>query len=635
MEDSNFFFSYSSSQNSSSETILFKTKGGETKCYRVTESFLEIPDPITDNFSITSLKEFLNRDQAVPVCVIWYNWDSQNITIARDAFGQIPVYYSYIPEKELRFSTTINTLSAFREKTDSSLPSINLKPLENYFEFAGQSIAYSPSTFFSSIHTILPGHFVIFDKNSQKSISYLNYNPEKYSHLKTLSAFGTIFKELFFKRIKALVANQKIIGMHLSGGLDSSSVAVSAHFLAASTTKHSFCYDVPSSSIEDIPLSKEVAEVIDSQHHFITPDYCYVNQLYNFLKAHGQPIYSIGATGLTEKSFALANQLNCSILLTGHDGDSIVGKGRNFFRSLVKDKNWQALDNEITAFCESDCYIDYHPESAAKTIDSRKEALLRNILLKEVKRAIKSGGFKFFKVIRNALKHFNISPFYFIKELAISLANRRTSRSVSFSVLRKNFLNQNFATLDGPSSTFSDTLEGDNLKHHLNILFNPFVKVNEEFYSKSGLFDINLQHPFLDKELYELCLAVPPKFLFNHGYSRGPLREAMKDLLPEKVKSRITKANFSKYTKESTLSLHFESQEFLVPSSPVWDFVKNAKYHDFIKVLQHSENEIPDLRYTFFILRTICLAVWLHIYKNNDFVVPVYENRIDLNTDIV
>lgn len=58
-------------------------------------------------------------------------------------------------------------------------------------------------------------------------------------------------------------------------------------------------------------------------------------------------------------------------------------------------------------------------------------------------------------------------------------------------------------------------------------------------------FDIEIRYPFFDRRLIEFCVALPSVQKFSHGWNRGIMRRALKDVLPLKVLRRIGKSDLS------------------------------------------------------------------------------------------
>ncbi len=76
------------------------------------------------------------------------------------------------------------------------------------------------------------------------------------------------------------------------------------------------------------------------------------------------------------------------------------------------------------------------------------------------------------------------------------------------------------------------------------------------------------RHPFWDRNLAEFLVSVPPQVKYRFGYSKRLLRRAMKGILPETVRNRRYKTDFSSlYDVKSTQSQAEEISEFF--RSPV------------------------------------------------------------------
>jgi asparagine synthase (glutamine-hydrolysing) len=60
-------------------------------------------------------------------------------------------------------------------------------------------------------------------------------------------------------------------------------------------------------------------------------------------------------------------------------------------------------------------------------------------------------------------------------------------------------------------------------------------------------FGVELRHPFLDRRLFEWALAVPPFRLGEQGLVKAPLRRALADLLPGAIAGRADKGDYLYY----------------------------------------------------------------------------------------
>jgi asparagine synthase (glutamine-hydrolysing) len=63
----------------------------------------------------------------------------------------------------------------------------------------------------------------------------------------------------------------------------------------------------------------------------------------------------------------------------------------------------------------------------------------------------------------------------------------------------------------------------------------------------SASFGIEVRHPFLDRRLVEYVLALPGEHLFRLGNSKSLLRQAMREVLPERIRLRADKTRFTPF----------------------------------------------------------------------------------------
>jgi asparagine synthetase B (glutamine-hydrolysing) len=63
-----------------------------------------------------------------------------------------------------------------------------------------------------------------------------------------------------------------------------------------------------------------------------------------------------------------------------------------------------------------------------------------------------------------------------------------------------------------------------------------------QFYARFGL---ELRCPFLDRRIVEFVFAIPEEQRWRHGQSKFVLREAMKNIVPEEMRTRRGKADIS------------------------------------------------------------------------------------------
>ncbi len=148
-------------------------------------------------------------------------WDEREKTLfcARDHIGVIPFYY-HISAERFVFASDIKGIVAHPEVSDE----LN----EN---FVINSLAYGnfyipDQTHFSSIRRLPPGHTLTVKKDSEKLEKYwFPENVEKTRYAND-EDYVEAARELLIQAVNNRLRTKKKVGVHVSGGLDSSSVAV-------------------------------------------------------------------------------------------------------------------------------------------------------------------------------------------------------------------------------------------------------------------------------------------------------------------------------------------------------------------------------------------------------------------------
>ncbi len=149
-------------------------------------------------------------------------WDKQEQTLfmAKDHLGIKPLFH-YCDENYLLFSTSIHTIKSV-EGTNLELDKLYIaRELKNF----------SPTfedTFFEHIKRLKPAHFIKF--NPQNKIiheqKYWELTPMDISAFKTEEEIYNELRRLFTEAVVCRTRTTKNIGCQLSGGLDSSAIAV-------------------------------------------------------------------------------------------------------------------------------------------------------------------------------------------------------------------------------------------------------------------------------------------------------------------------------------------------------------------------------------------------------------------------
>lgn len=194
-------------------------------------------------------------------------WDTREkkLFIARDRFGQKPLYY-----------TVINNIIIFA----SEIKSLRQNPLvslqidkQSLCQYLACEYVPSPFSIFEGIHKLNAGHFLIF-KNGRSTIKqYWDY----FEHGNTLASYSENeiaenLSFLFGQAVKRQMISDVPLGIFLSGGIDSSAiVAFMSRFRDTSAIK-TFSIGFEERSFDESNYARQVAAQFKTEHYEKTFD---------------------------------------------------------------------------------------------------------------------------------------------------------------------------------------------------------------------------------------------------------------------------------------------------------------------------------------------------------------------------
>ena len=541
---------------------------------------------------------------------VWYNEFTESIHLYRDSFGQIPLYYIFIPGSYFAFSSSLTSLLRLQDVRGSL--TLNLETIFQFSKFAEDSRQYySENTFYNQIKVALPGHITSIEGNSISHHIQLQFNISKWDHLTSLQEYGEEFNALFRNSIKTQVSDYQVIGSHLSGGLDSSSISAVTKSLFPSRLLHTLYATTKTKAAEESGYSRLVADRIGSIHHEVEPSNDHIQFLILYTSLYGHPEKMVLGSSFQGTLMEYAKNLGSSLLLIGHPGDTIVGTGFDILTDTYHAKDWSLLNTLLKQRA-----LNANHSSLFEKWDSFSEGR-------------KLTTYTNYYLYRELPRLFKKST---LKEFLVHLVELRKQTGFSLEYLVNKVFQIKLRSLWSSANSFTNLLRDDLVKHETEYRSSEFSKhkswsegifttqaigFNEELHVLGNHYDIRNSLPFYNKGLYELSLAVPNIIKFDKGRGRGHLRAAMAGTLPDAVINRTDKAKFGIYNNEVALQLYRQSLDFLNDSNDVWDYIDQRKFLKALKVIQsQKDRNSPN---ALLIIRAISLSVWLHLYKNNGF----------------
>lgn len=477
-----------------------------------------------------------------------YDKKTKELFISRDRYGIKPLYY-YLDSNQFIFASEIGPI----------LNILNKKPTPNYqaiFEYlVFNRTDQNDKTFFEGINKLPHGYcFRITNNHSQ----FINNNgweqlnnqiyTKKWYNLKERIEQAESFKnyeeyrETLSSAIGLRLRSDVPIGVCLSGGLDSSSIVsiLLKDYNKKDLNTFSAIYGKGKRGDESTFIN-EFKPLLPNMF-FISPSAeSLYTDLKRFVKAHGEPIPSTSPYAQF-KVMELARR-KVVVTLDGQGADEQLAGYHYFFGYYYKDLLRQIrllkLLNEIVSY--------YKVHKSTYALKSFIYFLLPSALKTTVR--VREKG-------------------YLIKEFVLSFSGNNTI----------------------VSGLYNSKSLNDALLDHFEYKLEHLLKWEDR---NSMFFSLEARVPFLDYRLVEKTLAISAENIIKNGWTKFILREAMKGVLPEKIRLRTDKIGFMTPEDEWFRQKHF--QDFIIELITSESF-KERRIIDSDKALQlykrHLKKEV-------------------------------------------
>ncbi|MGN6292270.1 MAG: asparagine synthase (glutamine-hydrolyzing) [Chitinophagaceae bacterium] len=425
-------------------------------------------------------------------------WDEkeQELFAARDRFGEKPFFYS-LDKGSLFFASEMKALWA------AGVPYIpNLKMLFNYITIGYVDNPERPEeTFFEHIVQLPPASRLYFTPSSGELII------DKYWDLSMSSTLSigdeeaiARFQHLLSQSIDRRLRSDVPVGTSLSGGLDSSSIAMLIHKAGKSSfAQHCFTASFPGFEKDELGFSRMVANEFGLKQHTVAIT---ANDLIHhwkkFLYHQEEPASSASAFAQFSV-FELAKKHQITVLLDGQGADETLAGYHKYYKWY-----WQEL---------------FHQR---KLIKSKEIAAAREAGVQE------SFGWK------------NI-----MASLLPDLASVILEKQYLFHALGQEDLHKDFVRLQSKEAYYcSPELRGLNGILYFNTCVHGLNELLRYADRNSMAHGREVRLPFLSHELVEFIFSLPPGFKIRQGWTKWILRQTMKDHLPTAITWRKDKTGF-------------------------------------------------------------------------------------------
>jgi asparagine synthase (glutamine-hydrolysing) len=428
-----------------------------------------------------------------------YDRQKQQLFCARDRYGEKPFLSASTPER-FAFASEYKALLA--------LPWIR-RDIDDFRLLRG---LHTPSTGFDSerqtvfpaIQQLLPGEALRLDCRSMQQRIWRYWDLQPNAELTALPEAEAIarFGELLTDAVRIRMRSDVPVGSCLSGGLDSSAiVSLIRQRIAPDGDYHTFTGRFPGTSADEWSYAEPVIAASRVTSHVVEPTSAgFAAELGEFLWANELPVGS-SSQYAQYCVFRLAKQQGVTVLLDGQGADEFLGGYEQYFRvyvqALRERGDTERLQRELPAIRQR------YPLALTPPSRGWRDRLpfrLRRWLSQQL------------GIGSNLLYGLN-------SDAARQVAQQNQRGRV-----------ERFHAL-------SSALYQDSYRMGLTTLLR-YGDRNSMAHSRE------VRLPFCDHRLAELALSLPPEMLMGEVQTKRLLRESMRGILPELVRSRWNKQGF-------------------------------------------------------------------------------------------
>jgi asparagine synthase (glutamine-hydrolysing) len=426
-------------------------------------------------------------------------WDAEQrtLTCSRDRFGIKPFYY----RGDHRRFVFASELKAFRADPEPLRP--NEAIVRDYLEDG--HLDHTEETFFAGIHQLPPAHTLVVSPAGTTLQRYWELEPRP----APADAVEAV-REGFLDAIRLHLRSDVAVGTCLSGGLDSSAIAVTvAHLLgsedaaAVGPRQRTVTAFFDDDRADERPFAQAVVEATGAEAHLVTfSDSDVTDALPSIVASQEEPF---GSTSIVAQWHVMrtAREAGLTVMLDGQGGDETFAGYHSSFGPRFADLAARGRLPELAR--QLDGYARLHGRGRTDASLLLARALVPHWL----RRTARAGATRV-----------GVSP-------AGKLVHPRLRALPA-------------------TDPYRAYVHRDRLRRTLERQFREWgLRELLRYEDRNSMaHSIEARVPFLDHRLVELAFSLPGEVLIDRGVTKAVVRRALGDLLPPVVRDRTDKLGF-------------------------------------------------------------------------------------------
>ncbi|CAB1065066.1 Asparagine synthetase [glutamine-hydrolyzing] (EC [Olavius sp. associated proteobacterium Delta 1] len=419
-------------------------------------------------------------------------WDDQEkqLFCARDRLGVKPIYF-YQDDQQFVFASEIKALLCLQNLRARA----NSTAVRDYLMFG--MVDHSCDTFFRDIHKLPPANYIRINRRGTNCSRYWDFEISKHlDDSENIPAAVAKFRDHLKEAVQIRLRSDVPVGSCLSGGVDSSSIVClinslipAQHKQQAGVYQKTYSSVFPITALDERPFINDVIAATKAESHIVTPEpQGFLDELDEIMWHQEEP-FSSSSIYAQWCVFRKISETGLKVVLDGQGADEQLCGYRKFSYFYLLEL--------------------FNRHSPGK-------------LFREVIHSLKN--FTYFKGI-----DFKHSLRYFHKKSG--WLNPSALHSLFPPVL----------DADLPEIGYNGSL-ADRIKLDMTRFSLPSLLRYED--KNSMAFSIESRTPFLDFRIVEFLASLPLHAKIFNGWTKYILREAMKGVIPERIRLRRDKLAF-------------------------------------------------------------------------------------------
>jgi asparagine synthase (glutamine-hydrolysing) len=423
----------------------------------------------------------------------------------------------------------------------------------------------SMGSMFQGVQQVPPGCWQSVDLNSLKvGLPQPYWNPERLcATIDSPDEASRLFAKTFAESVVLHLRSDVPVGCALSGGLDSSAIAVLINQLNGQGVSdlRTFSAVFPGYAKDERQFIDVVLRNISATPSFVTPSAeMFLADLDRFIWAHDEPPGSAPQySGYCISR--LTRQMGVPVTLNGQGGDEVLGG------------YWQLYFTYLVGLLRQGRLLGLAENVLGCCLPGGNPALISQIpiMWKRFKTRTQS-------VVPIKLRGVNID-----RVLDSSMAHQ-------------------YVKLDPQTQRVCQIRE----------LFLPrLLKWDDRNFMA---FSVEGRYPFLDHELIELCLQFKPRILYERGWTKCPLRNGLKSEMPREILLRRSKFSFDTPQNDWLCGpLRREIEQWLRADRPLWQWMELDTTKKLANQVWTSEGRAVEAGQMLF--RLFLFDKWLELFN--------------------